>query len=289
MNSRNRAPRRGTPPRARRTRRRGHPLPVVIAVLVLALVTWVVVINHVLIVRSIVVNGNGGVSEQEVIHLSGLRLGSRMRSLDAQAVSQGVESDGRLAFIDMEKRYPSTVMLMVRERTKDALILQAGKILLLDSDGFVVSASDHLPEQSVPYVTGLKPSTYQLGRQLDVADGRLNAMKAVVEALKAQGATGYVSELSVENIADLRIITRTGMEVLLGDASDMPNKILWMTGTLKDLESRGETVGRLDVSSGNKADFLSAATPTPAPTPEPTSDPNAVAEGDGAIIGENAI
>ena len=45
------------------------------------------------------------------------------------------------------------------------------------------------------------------------------------------------------------------------------NKIIWMMGALRDLEARGETLGKLDVSSGTKADFLSGATPTPAPTP----------------------
>ena len=33
------------------------------------------------------------------------------------------------------------------------------------------------------------------------------------------------------------------------------DKVIWMTGALRDLESRGETGGRLDVSSGDKADY----------------------------------
>ena len=79
------------------------------------------------------------------------------------------------------------------------------------------------------------------------------------------------------------------MTVLLGDPDDMDNKIIWMTGTLADLENRGETTGQLDVSSGTKADYRPPngysdgyyePTPTPAPleaiqasaepTPEPT-------------------
>ena len=108
------------------------------------------------------------------------------------------------------------------------------------------------------YVTGLKASYYTLGRQLDTADGRVAAMKAVVEALKARGATGYVSELNVTDTADLRVLTRTGMTVLLGDTGDMLNKVTWMAGALADLEARGETTGQLDVSSGTKADYAPA-------------------------------
>ena len=42
---------------------------------------------------------------------------------------------------------------------------------------------------------------------------------------------------------------------ILGNSENMNNKIIWMAGTLKDLEARGETSGTLDVSSGNKADY----------------------------------
>ena len=260
---------------------------------VAALVLWLLAANYIFVIRNVEVFGSGAIPAAEVVRLSGVRLGARLSSLDESRIRQEVESDGRLALVNAKPKYPNTVRLTVRERTQDALILQAGKVLVLDSDGYVVSVGDRLPAQSMPYVTGLKPSTYQLGRQLDAADGRLNAMKAVLEALKAQGATGYVSELSVDNTADLRITTRTGMQVLLGDAGNMNNKVVWMVGTLADLEARGETVGRLDVSSGNKADFLSYATPTPAPTPVPTPDPYAISEGplqEGeALIGEDAI
>ena len=274
----------------RRARRRGSKLPGLIALLLAALILYIITVNYILVIRNVEVTGNGGVPANEALHLSGIRLGSRMSGLDEAQIRQDVESDGRLAFVGIEKRYPSTVLLTVRERTRDALILQAGKILLLDSDGYVVSVSDRLPEESVPYVTGLKPSYYQLGRQLDVADGRLNAMKAVLEALKAQGATSYVSEFSVENTADLRIITRTGMEVLLGNAENMNNKIAWMAGALRDLTARGETTGRLDVAGGNKADFLPGVTPTLAPTAAPTPAPSAIeGAGEEALIGENAI
>ena len=275
----------------RKKRRRIGPI-ILLALGLLASIA-LLLFQYVFVVRHVDVVGNGSFPAQDVVRLSGIRFGGRLGAVNAEKVTESVQSDGRLAFVSLETRLPNRVVLTVRQRSQDALILQAGKVLVLDSDGYVVSVGDRLPAQSMPYVTGLKPSTYQLGRQLDAADGRLNAMKAVLEALKAQGATGYVSELSVDNTADLRITTRTGMQVLLGDAGNMNSKVVWMVGTLADLEARGETVGRLDVSSGNKADFLSYATPTPAPTPVPTPDPYAISEGplqEGeALIGEDAI
>ncbi|MBR1821869.1 MAG: FtsQ-type POTRA domain-containing protein [Clostridia bacterium] len=245
-------------PKRRRKKRRAW-LPWAASIALLAAVLWILLANVVFVVRDVQVVGAGEVSEADVRHLSGIRLGTRIGAVDAERVRLDVESDGRVAFVSLQRRLPGRVVLTVRPRTMDAVILLAGKILVLDSDGYVVEITDRLPDANAVYVTGLKASYYTLGRQLDTADGRCGCMKAVLEALKAHGATAYVSELSVADTVDLRIITRTGMTVLLGGADNMDNKIAWMAGALADLEARGETMGRLDVSSGTKADYMPPA------------------------------
>lgn len=259
--------------RKKSTRRSIAPLAVSVAVFVLALLLFT---NVLFVVRDVQVVGAGEVPEADVRHMSGIRLGSRIWSVDPEKVRQDVESDGRVAFVSLHTRLPNTVVLEVRPRSMDAVIVLGGKILALDSDGYVV-AVDEVPETGAVYVTGLKASYYTLGRQLDTADGRIAAMKTVVEALKARGATGYVSELNVTDTADLRVLTRTGMTVLLGDTGDMLNKVAWMAGALADLEARGETTGQLDVSSGTKADYAppapSAAAEEEEPEPEAAEAP----------------
>lgn len=253
---------------------RRSPLPWIAAIAVLGIAMWILLANVVFVVRDVTVIGAGEVPEADARHLSGIQLGTRMTAIREERVRLDVESDGRLAFVGLKKRLPSRVELTVRPRSMDAVILVAGKILVLDSDAYVVRIGDSLPENSVPYVTGIKDAYYTLGRQLDTADGRCPAMKAVVEALKSQNATAYVSELNVSNTADLRITTRTGMTVLLGDAEDMPAKIAWMAAALADLEARGQTTGQLDVSSGTKADYRPLETDqSPEPEPEETPEP----------------
>lgn len=289
-----RRPAPGKPRRWLRVLRRLLPLPLI------ALAVWLILFNFVFLVRDVEVEGAQSMTPQEVVRLSGIRLGERLGSANLELIRSGVESSGTLALVDVQKRYPSTLVLTVRERTRDAVTLQAGKILVLDSDGYVVSAGDSMPAESVPYVTGLKPSTYRIGIRLNAADTALDAMKIVLETMKAQGVTGYASELSVEDVKNIIILTRKGTTVLLGDTQNMAAKIAWMARALEDLERRGESLGRLDVSSGRRGDFLPGATVTPkprttqsafdlsTPTPEPTPEPTMEAE-DGAVIGEDAI
>ena len=249
----------------RNKRRKNNILPRLAAVAAAGLALWLLLTNVVFVVRNVQVEGAGEIPAEDVLRLSGIRLGSSMGRVKADDVRLAVESDGRLAFVGLEKRYPNALLLTVRLRSHDAVVLQGGKVLLLDSDGYVAQVADRMPDGQMPYISGLRASYYLLGRQLDMADGRVAAMSAVLNALKARGATQYASEISVENIEDLRIITRTGMTVLLGNAENMSDKIAWMAGALADLESRGETNGRLDVISGAKADYRPEVSPSPDP------------------------
>ena len=248
-----------------RRKKRQPVLPLIVAIAVLGVALWLLLANLVFVVRSVQVEGAGDIPAIDVVRLSEIRLGGSMRRVDPEKVRMAVESDGRVAFVSLEKRYPNQILLTVRPRSHDAVVLQGGRVLVLDSQGYVAQVLDQLPEGQMPYISGLRASYYKPGRQLDTADGRVAAMEAVLEALKARGAMAYASELSVEDIEDLRILTRTGVTVLLGNADNMPDKITWMAGALSDLEARGERGGKLDVFSGTKADYIPEATPEPDP------------------------
>ena len=197
-------------------RKRQSIWPKLAAVAVLALALWLLLTNVVFVIRNVLIDGAGEIPPEDVLRLSGIRLGSPMSQLNENEVRLAVESDGRLAFVGLEKRYPNGLLLKVRLRSHDAVVLQGGKVLVLDSDGYVAQVADHMPEEQIPYVSGLRASYNLLGRQVDTADGRCAAMSAILKALKDRGAMQYASEISVEDIEDLRIISRTGITVLLG-------------------------------------------------------------------------
>ena len=259
--------------RKRRRVPRAQLAPWIAAVAVVLVALWLLLANVVLVVRDVRVVGAGEIPESDVRHMSGIRLGSRITAVNADKVRQNVERDGRVVFLGLSRQLPGTVVLKVRPRSADAVILLGGNIVVLDSNGYVVSVTDRVPDSGAVYVTGIRAAYYSPGRQLDQSDGRCAAMKAVLDALKKQGATAYASELSVADTADLRLITRTGMTVRLGNTDDMEKKIAWMAGALADLEARGETTGELDVSSGTKADYA-----PPTPEPEKSGENAATAE-----------
>ena len=223
-----------------------------------ALVVYLVLFNSVFLVRSVRVEGNESISDETVIRAAKLPLGQKLSSVKEDQVRLALEGSGRIELIGIERKYPSEVILTVRERSRDAMIVHAGIVLMLEKDGTVVELVSDVPDVDAVYVTGLNITFYRLGQTIGPTDGRLEAMTAVIAALDQNNAREYVSELNVEDSNAIYLYSRTGMRVELGDAQNMDQKIIWMAGALKDLESRGEINGQLDVSSGNKADYSPA-------------------------------
>lgn len=235
-------------------RRRVCLLAAVLA-LATALVFWVL-FRQVLVVRNVLVEGTSAATDEEIIRASAIDLGGSIRKVDEAKLRANLESSGKFALESVYVQYPNTVVLTVRDRTKDAMIMNGGKMLVLDSDGYVIEVHDTVPENSGVYVTGLNFTNYRIGAQVALSQAQMQAFHNVLEALRSQQAAELVSDVNMSDVNDLRITTRTGILVKLGDADNMDTKILWMRSAVLDLESRQETKGTLDVSSGTKADYM---------------------------------
>lgn len=238
----------------RKRKNPGGLLIFIAAVIILAAVT-VMVYRWVYVVRNVVIQGAVSVSDEEIIRASRIEMGGPIRSVDPEQLRKDLESGGKLALDGVEVQYPNTVLLTVRERSKDATVLNGGRILVLDADGYVIEVHSSFPENSGVYITGLDATNYRIGGRITAPKEQLEAMGVVLKALKEQGASIYVSELNVADPMKLWITSRTGLRIELGDISEMPQKALWLRSAVADLESRGETKGTLDVSSGTKADY----------------------------------
>ena len=121
---------------------------------------------------------------------------------------------------------------------------------------YVIEICNTLPENSGLYVRGLTCTDYSVGKRLNAPEEQLEAMRAVLEAVRSQNAGKYLSELNVSDANRLWMVSRTGIRVELGDSAQMEDKLRWACSAIADLENRGETLGTLDVSSAMRADFM---------------------------------
>jgi cell division protein FtsQ len=130
-------------------------------------------------------------------------------------------------------RWPNRLIVSVRERTPIAQMPISGGWVLLDRDGGLLPPTHSGVTFSLPIVTNLDiESSEQL-----VATARLICMIPV----KLQGT------ISEWNAATRSFITRTGVEILMGQPVELDQKFVLLEKILEDLSLRNEKAKRIDL------------------------------------------
>lgn len=231
-------------------------IALILALLVLLAIAAGLLWLKLFVVRNVVIEGATDISQEEIIRATKIVFGGSIAKVDAEKLRANLESTGVYSLDDVTVRYPNTVVLSVRQRTRDATVLNGGQYLVMDSDGYVIETSATLPEDGGVYVYGLGATAYRVGGRITAPEDRLLAMKRALDALREQNAMEYISDLDLSDTAQLWMTTRTGLRVNLGGTENMYDKILWMRAAVSDLEARGEIRGTLDVSNGERADYM---------------------------------
>ena len=258
----------------RRNRRKSRGWAAIMLLVLLALVA-LILFRYVFVVRNVWISYGqdaAQLSEETVIRAANIDFGGSIFFLDENRIRKGVNSLGTIRLEGVEVGYPSSITLYVARRKPVAMLLNMGEIRLLDEECCVVESAENVPDTDLIYVNGMTVTAYSTGEPLQAREGQVEAFCTVMQALSANSANAYVSEIEISNVEELRLITRTGITVELGNMQNMQNKIAWMRSAVADLEQRGEGGGTLDVRSGNKADYrapgVQAAPAQDAETPE---------------------
>ena len=161
----------------RNVRKRRALLLIAAAVAVLA-VAALLLVRAIFVTRNVVIEGTVSASGEEIIRAANLNLGGPIGDVREEDVRKNLEKTGKYALDGLEIRRPSTVVLHVRQRTRDAMVPLGGRILVADSDGYVIEICNTLPENSGLYVRGLTCTDYSVGKRLNAPEKQLEAMRA---------------------------------------------------------------------------------------------------------------
>ena len=224
----------------------------------LALAVGVLLKSQVFIIRNIEVDHVETLAPNDVIRKAGLSLGGSVFAADETRIRQNFEREGMIAFDRLERRLPDTIRLIVHERTRRAVVNYLGVALVIDDQGVVMEQLGEMPSYNLTVVTGVRATSYQVGRKIQSdVPLQVESMLKVLAAIDAQGMAGRVSELNVADLDNMYVMEQGGMLVKIGDETMLKEKLLWMQSVLdQQLYPQGTNTGTLDVSSGSSAVYV---------------------------------
>ena len=224
------------------------------------------------------IRGSHFLAEQEVRDLLGSAVGDNILGLDIEALKARLRSSPWVADAAIARALPDTLRVEIRERAPLALA-EADQLELMDEDGTLIEP--YGPRTSafdLPIVRGLK------GASPEVARDRAQRAGGLLRDLGELSAE--ISEVDVEDEADLRVVLRGDGELLRMGGPPYRKKLQTYLELRPDLQRRCPAAEYFDLRFRNRifvkeqpmpAVRLSPPAPVPGSVPaEKTGPGNAV-------------
>ncbi len=192
-------------------------------------------------IREIAVRGVKELTEKDILALAKITPQANILAVNADAVARRIRTNPWIRAVYIGREFPDRLVVEVRERTPVALVKQAGTFYLMDADGFVFKKLSRGDDVDLAIVTGVDVKAPTQPALV------LQALK-LLQALGAEAheSLGTISEISVDEVFGLSILTDRGLHLKLG-RDNFEGKIRRLDVVLADLEKRGLKDGRLFV------------------------------------------
>ncbi len=208
-------------------RRRSAPRRLVLAgvagaaLLLVAVLVWLVVASSVLETREVAVTGQRRLSEAQVRDAAAVPLGVPLARLDLDAVARRTTTLPQVASATVERGWPHTLKIAVVEREPLLAIREPDGFALVDPRGVVFDQASKLPPGVL--LTAADPTAVPLLTDLGVVATALPPdLRKRVERVRASAADDIVIDLE------------SGATIRWGNASESPLKAQIVEALLTD-------------------------------------------------------
>lgn len=238
-------------------------------------------------VRQVLPAGNARFTSAYVRAIADVAEGTHMLQVSEEQIRQNVQSvEPYLQVVSVTRRLPDTVVIEVEERRPAAFLPYENLFLLIDINTDILELADSAASPECPVVEGISVTDPHVGSEIETADAfKISIMQEILQDLDNRNLFPLIALVDLSNINNIRLESRDGLAIRLGQAERIGDKIKWIQNRLPALA--GQSDGLLDVSSGSFATYTmyeggqggvrSTASPEPSPSqPESTaSQPDA--------------
>ena len=210
-------------------------------------------------VSDIEVAGNTHYSDMEIIRAIDIEEGDNLFFFDRFAAISRVFA--KLPYIEevtVTRKLPSKVTIEVTESTALAYIALGDEMWTLDHNCKVLGKAAPKEVGTLVRVEGIDPGTLLIGEPLTTSSGDTETVEWLADILSQiqdRGLSVGTSLVEFISSKDIQLSWGGRFTVKLGDASDIEHKFGMLVSVLGKLGA--EDVGLIDLSSGNKAHFMS--------------------------------
>lgn len=227
--------------------------------LAIAVVVAIAVILYSVVfqVRTINVVGNTNVPTQDIIRLSGLKVGQSSMTIDDEQVMRRVEGNRYLRCTLVDVQWDA-VTIHVKERLPAAYLNHNGMVIMMDNRGYVLEESLAAADSyaGLVKVIGMDVRRCALGQKISLQTAvQLETYTQILVELKAMQGLSLLAELDMSGMDSIYLATRDGFFVRLGSEQSIHEKLRAFMITRDRLIEMGKTSGTIDVTDPGRPTY----------------------------------
>jgi len=205
-------------------------------------------------IANIDVKGNSIISKEDIITLSDIQLGESLLAISNSKVEEKIEKNPYLIFDGLDRVFPDTIIINVKERVPKALVEYMGSYVQINGDGYILAIKDGTADNTLPIIKGIEVKTTTVGSTIEIDNKyQLDQIKEIIAALEKEEVYDIITEINMKDPNAIVLSTNDGYTVKLGEFENIKYKINFFKATRDQLIQMGKTGGTIDITTGDKA------------------------------------
>lgn len=210
-------------------------------------------------IKKITVYGNNAVDEAVIINTSGISYNDNIFKINKALVKQRIENSPPYPIVlSILLKLPNEAEIKVQERTPAAVVPYLSSNLVIDKTCFIIDIEKQRAETSYPSIEGVIIQSFAKGSKLKLIESesfKLRVLLNLLESICKQGVGDILATINIEDPDNLKLYTRDGIEIVVGQAVELDRKLGWLRSDAYSELLRQGLKGTLDVSVPGKAIF----------------------------------
>lgn len=222
-----------------------HPILMWGIVLVLLVVLFFLINSSLFNVSQITVTGNERFSQQEIIDASGIDYQTNILHVDEYAAKENIEKNGYIVVEDIKRIFPTSVKIIVRERTAVAQIGTINGYYVIDKEGIALSLNLVADENlTAVYNLAIQEPSYAQ-KIVGESEEKTDAMFYVLEAIESYDLQGKITGIDLKDPQKIMLTYVGGIKIQIGGGVTAKDRLKYVEATVeavKDKLSEGSTI-----------------------------------------------
>ena len=195
-------------------------------------------------IKKIEVVNNQKISQEEIINLSGVKIGSNMFKYTQNGISNRLKEDAYVENVKINRKLPDTIQISIQEREAKLMLNYGNAYVYINNQGYILEISNK--SINVPILKGFKTEEkdFVVGKRICNDDlEKLTTVIKIIDIAQSEEIISGIDAIDISDKMDLKILMeRNQITAHLGDCSMLEERMLYikkilekMTGTPGDI------------------------------------------------------